>query len=193
MSDLGAQPITHCHDLSLILAVAFSRTGDPASREFGDAKVIRKFGDVPDSFEHAVKLHCVYNEIARMRGHIPAQEREIDMLNRAEMPTASGEPLLARMRAKVDDLCRERDVLVTACGPLPAAQEDQTFLPCRPARNSASRKSTTAFGSSASCNMIWDTSTCSREPCNPSTTRSALGCHPCLRYDLLPMCVRAGH
>jgi hypothetical protein len=29
-------------------AVAFSRTGDPAIGEFGDAKVIRKFGDVPD-------------------------------------------------------------------------------------------------------------------------------------------------
>lgn len=29
-------------------AVAFSRTGDPASGEFGDATVIRKFGDVPD-------------------------------------------------------------------------------------------------------------------------------------------------
>jgi hypothetical protein len=29
-------------------AVAFSRTGDPAIGEFGDAKVIRKFGNVPD-------------------------------------------------------------------------------------------------------------------------------------------------
>jgi hypothetical protein len=29
-------------------AIAFSRTGDPATGEFGDAKVIRKFGDVPD-------------------------------------------------------------------------------------------------------------------------------------------------
>ncbi len=28
-------------------AVAFSRTGDPATGEFGDAKVIKKFGDVP--------------------------------------------------------------------------------------------------------------------------------------------------
>ena len=28
-------------------AVAFSRTGDPATGEFGDAKVIGKFGDVP--------------------------------------------------------------------------------------------------------------------------------------------------
>ncbi|MGM4960911.1 hypothetical protein ACT4MK_36975 [Bradyrhizobium barranii] len=29
-------------------AVAFSRTGDPSSGDFSDAKVIRKFGDVPD-------------------------------------------------------------------------------------------------------------------------------------------------
>ena len=56
-----------------------------------------------------------------------------------------------------------------------------------PARNSASRKSTKAFGSSASCIMILDTSTWSRKPCNPSTTRSARGCDPCLRYVPLPM------
>jgi hypothetical protein len=29
-------------------AVAFSRTGDVATGDFGDAKVIKKFGDVPD-------------------------------------------------------------------------------------------------------------------------------------------------
>jgi hypothetical protein len=29
-------------------AVAFSRTGDPATGDFSDAKVIRKFGDVPE-------------------------------------------------------------------------------------------------------------------------------------------------
>lgn len=29
-------------------ALAFSRTGDPATGEFGDATVIRKFGDVPE-------------------------------------------------------------------------------------------------------------------------------------------------
>jgi hypothetical protein len=29
-------------------AVAFSRTGDPSTGEFGGAKVIRKFGDAPD-------------------------------------------------------------------------------------------------------------------------------------------------
>jgi hypothetical protein len=29
-------------------AVAFSRTGDPATGGFSDARVIKKFGDVPD-------------------------------------------------------------------------------------------------------------------------------------------------
>ncbi len=29
-------------------AIAFSRTGDPATGDFGDATVIRKFGDVPE-------------------------------------------------------------------------------------------------------------------------------------------------
>ncbi len=29
-------------------ALAFCRTGDPATGEFGDAKLIRKFGDVPE-------------------------------------------------------------------------------------------------------------------------------------------------
>jgi hypothetical protein len=29
-------------------AIAFCRTGDPATGEFSDAKLIRKFGDVPD-------------------------------------------------------------------------------------------------------------------------------------------------
>src|ERR1700720_3613440 len=60
--------------------------------------------------------------------------------------------------------------------------------PSSPARNSASRKSMTAFGSQASCTMISDTSTWSRKPCNPSTTRSARGCHPSLRYVVLPIC-----
>jgi hypothetical protein len=29
-------------------AVAFSRTGDPATGDFGDAKIMKKFGEVPD-------------------------------------------------------------------------------------------------------------------------------------------------
>jgi hypothetical protein len=35
--------------LGHISAVAFSRTGDPATGDFSDAKIIRKFGDVRDN------------------------------------------------------------------------------------------------------------------------------------------------
>src|SRR3981081_2537715 len=63
-----------------------------------------------------------------------------------------------------------------------------TSQACWPVKSSASRKSTRAFGSPASCTTISDTSTWSRKPCNLSTTRSARRCHPCLRYDLSPMC-----
>ena len=56
-----------------------------------------------------------------------------------------------------------------------------TFPLCSLAKSSASRRSTRAFGSSASRTMIWDISTWSRKPCNLSTTRSARGCHQCLR------------
>ena len=46
-----------------------------------------------------------------MRRQLRAQEREIRMLQRGRRPTASAELLLSRMRAKVDDLCRERVAL----------------------------------------------------------------------------------
>ncbi|WP_024508396.1 hypothetical protein [Bradyrhizobium sp. ARR65] len=58
-----------------------------------------------------MKLHWVQNEIAQLRRAICAQEREIATLQRAGVSTASAELLLARLRAKVDDLCRERDAL----------------------------------------------------------------------------------
>lgn len=59
----------------------------------------------------SAKLDWVRNEITRTRGQLRAQEREIRMLQRAGVSTASAELLLSRMRAKVDDLCRERDAL----------------------------------------------------------------------------------
>jgi hypothetical protein len=43
-----------------------------------------------------------------MRGQMRAQERELRMLQHAGILTASAELLLSRMRAKVDDLRRER-------------------------------------------------------------------------------------
>ena len=72
--------------------------------------------------------------------------------------------------------------------PFACIARNSTSQPCSPAKSLASRKSTRAFGSSASCIMISDISTWSRKTCNPATTRTARGCHPCLRYDLSPMC-----
>jgi hypothetical protein len=46
-----------------------------------------------------------------MRRDIRAQEREIRILQRAGIPTASAELPLTRMRAKVNELCRERETL----------------------------------------------------------------------------------
>jgi hypothetical protein len=46
----------------------------------------------------------------------------------------------------------------------------------RPSRNA------TRTGTIGDVNRLW-----SKTPCNPSTTRSARGCHPCLRYVPLPM------
>jgi hypothetical protein len=47
-----AAAIERAHDLWKAVghtgAVAFSRTGDPATGDFSDATVLRKFGDVPD-------------------------------------------------------------------------------------------------------------------------------------------------
>ena len=81
----------------------------------------------------------------------------------------------------------DRDILVTACGRIRLYRKRSTSRACWQVKGSESKKSTRAFGSSASCTTISDTSTWSRRPCRPSTTPSARGCHPCLRYDLSPM------
>jgi hypothetical protein len=90
-------------------AIAFSRTGVERrlQRRQADPEIRRRAG----RSERAVKLHWIRNEITRQRVQIRAQEREIRMLQRAGVSTASAELLLTRMRAKVDDLCREREAL----------------------------------------------------------------------------------
>ena len=51
-------------------------------------------------------------DIEQSRRQIERQRREIRGLQRAGIPTKSAEELLARMLAKVDDLCAQRDKLV---------------------------------------------------------------------------------
>jgi len=59
-------------------------------------------------------LDHIRGEIERMRVQVGRQRKEILALQRAGIPTASAELLLARMLAKIDDLCAERDRLKKA-------------------------------------------------------------------------------
>ncbi len=61
----------------------------------------------------------------------------------------------------------DRGAAVTACGRLCLHRKRTISQPCPSARSPASKKSTAAFGSPASCTMILDISTWSRRPCNP--------------------------
>ena len=45
-------------------AVSFSRTGDPMIGEFGDAQLLRKFGNVPDD-----SAGCKHQRISRKKAH----------------------------------------------------------------------------------------------------------------------------
>ena len=56
-------------------------------------------------------LDHVRSEIEHMRVQLGRQRREILQLQRAGISTAAAELLLARMHAKIDDLCAERERL----------------------------------------------------------------------------------
>jgi hypothetical protein len=49
-------------------AVAFSRTGDPATGDFSDAKVIKKFGDVPEDLSAFVRSAYHPDPVAAIEG-----------------------------------------------------------------------------------------------------------------------------
>jgi hypothetical protein len=56
-----------------------------------------------------MELSAVRAEIEHMRRQILRQRREIHDLEKAGIPTTSADELLARMLAKVERLCAERD------------------------------------------------------------------------------------
>jgi hypothetical protein len=58
-----------------------------------------------------VQLEHVRSEIERMRNQVVRQRKEILLLQRAGIPTASAETLLQRMLDKIDSLCAQRDKL----------------------------------------------------------------------------------
>ena len=83
----------------------------------------------------------------------------------------------------------DRDILVTACGRLCLHRKRINTQACWPVKSSASRKSTTAFGSPASCATISDTRpgaenpATSRQPVRHEVVTHVLGttCHLCVR------------
>jgi hypothetical protein len=56
-------------------------------------------------------IDYIRNEIDRMRVQVYRQRKDILQLQRAGIPTASAELLLARMHTKLDELCSERERL----------------------------------------------------------------------------------
>lgn len=63
-------------------------------------------------------IDFIRGEIERMRAQVGRQRGEIFLLQRAGIATASAEALLARMQAKIENLCTQRDALKKA-GPGP--------------------------------------------------------------------------
>jgi len=59
-------------------------------------------------------IDFIRGEIERMRAQVGRQRREILLLQRAGIATASAEALLGRMQAKIEGLCAQRDELKRA-------------------------------------------------------------------------------
>ena len=68
-------------------AVAFSRTGDPMIGEFGDAKLLRKFGDVPDDLARTLVISA---SICRDRAQRSACRSLVPPLRLAHIHRAVG-------------------------------------------------------------------------------------------------------
>ena len=69
-------------------------------------------------------------DIERRRAQVGRQRKEILALQKAGIPTASAEALLARMLDKIDELCSERDRIKAASqsGPLQADVSQEKAL-----------------------------------------------------------------
>jgi hypothetical protein len=77
-----------------------------------------------------MQLETVRGEIERMRAQVGRQRKEILLLQRAGIPTASAEVLLQRMLDRIDALCIERDRLKKQ--PPPCRVGKGALAPCPP-------------------------------------------------------------
>ena len=89
-------------------ALAFSRSGDSATADFGDAELIRKFGDVPDDL---TTLWPRSTFAANWRGCVCGYAPSSGRLRRCDVPMSQRPRpgCCSRMRAKIDDLRRQQE------------------------------------------------------------------------------------
>lgn len=92
-------------------AVAFSRSREPATGDFIDAKLIRKFDDMPEDLSAPLNprnsVDCAARSFGCAASSAPRSARLggcSDPASRSPSPNSC-----SWMRAKVHDLCRERD------------------------------------------------------------------------------------
>jgi len=82
----------------------------------------------------------------------------------------------------------DRDVLVTACGRLCLHRKKINISTVLAGQRLGIKEVDDGIWLASFMHYDLGYFDLEQKTCNPSTTRSARGCHPCLGYDLLPMC-----
>jgi hypothetical protein len=103
----------------------------------------------------------------------------------AEIYTASSRPYCGL--PEITYPLHDRDVLVTDCGRICMHRKRVNISTVLAGQRLGIKEVDDGIWIVSFMNTISTSSISSRKPCNPSTTPSAQGCHPCLRYVLLPM------
>ncbi len=134
-----------------------------------------------NSLQQQARFDAFLREFNAERPH-----EALDMKCPAEIYTAS-----ARAYAGLPELTypfHDRDVIVTTCGRLCLHRKKINISVVLAGQKLGIKEVDDGIWLVSFMHYDLDTSTWSRKPCNPSTTRSARGCHPCLRYVLSPVC-----
>jgi transposase InsO family protein len=119
-----------------------------------------------NSLQQQARFHDFVREFSTERPHQALAMRQPAELYAPSSTPYSGLP-------ELDYPLHDRQSLVTACGRICMHRKKINISqPCSPVKNSGSKRSMTAFGSSPSCTTIWAPSICSKRPRNPSTTHS---------------------
>ena len=90
-------------------------------------------------------------------------------------------------RPEVEYPFHDRDVLVANCGRICMHRKKINISVVMAGQRLGIKEVDDGIGPVSSCSMMWDISTWSKGLCKSSTTRSARGCYPCLRDNMVLM------